>query len=206
MNQITYAGTRYAPSKIICVGRNYVEHINELHNELPEELVLFIKPNSALADELFLPTEKCRYEGEICFLFKAGAPVAAAFGLDLTLPEVQNRLKSKGLPWEKAKAFDHSAVFTEFVPVPEIDTLRLELWINGALRQEGGMELMIHKPAEIMAEIAKWFTLKDYDIVMTGTPKGVGELNAGDVLVGKLFAGTTLLMEKEWRALNLSMS
>lgn len=201
MNQITYAGRKYSSSKIICVGRNYVEHIQELQNELPGEIVLFIKPNSALAEELRLPGEKCRYEGEICFLIKERSIVAAAFGLDLTLVEVQNRLKAKGLPWEKAKAFDRSAVFTDFVPVTDYTALRLELWVNGELRQAGGVDLMINKPGAIISEIMNWFTLEDYDIIMTGTPQGVGDLNAGDVLVGKLLQGNVLLTQKQWTVL-----
>ena len=198
MSSIIYNGREIVPSKIICVGRNYVEHIHELANEVPDELVLFMKPNSAIATEVRLPREECRYEAEICLLVEGGVLVGAAFGLDLTLPVIQNRLKAKGLPWEKAKAFDNSAIFTDFVPINDWCGLSLELWINGELRQRGGVELMIYQPEDIIKEICRWFTLNDGDIVMTGTPKGVGDLLEGDRLLGKLLLNDQLLVSREW--------
>lgn len=198
MKHISYAGATYAPGKIVCVGRNYVEHIRELNNEIPEEPVLFIKPNSAIAEKLKLPAEKCRFEAEISLLVSGGAYVGVGFGLDLTLSEVQNRLKAKGLPWEKAKAFDGSAVFSPFVPCDNVSGLRLELWLNDQLQQTGGVELMIYRPEQLLTEIKRYFSLQDYDVIMTGTPQGVAELRAGDRLEGKIFNHDQLLTEQSW--------
>ncbi len=198
--EIMYKKKNYKPSKIICVGMNYVDHIRELKDKMPGELVLFIKPGTAISDQIELPDKKNRYEGEISFLTKGGRFIGVGFGIDLTLPEEQKRLKEKGLPWEKCKAFDNSAIFSEFVEIEQVDDLKLELWINNKLRQSGGIGLMIHKPAEILSEINDYFTLENYDIVMTGTPNGVGELKKGDTVTGKIYSGEKLLVEKEWIA------
>ncbi len=169
-----------------------------LQNEIPDEPVLFIKPNSALTETITLPETSCRCEGELSFLIKNGALGAVAFGLDLTLGEVQNRLKAKGLPWEKAKAFNGSAAFSPFVTFDSQAELQLELWLNGRLQQSGGVALMIHKPAEILTEIKRYFDLEDYDVVMTGTPSGVKELARGDRLHGMVKSGGRILVEREW--------
>lgn len=189
----------WMPSKVICVGRNYVEHIRELNNNIPEELVLFIKPNSSLSSQLFFPAEKARFETEITFLMVEGEPVGVGVGLDITLIEVQKRLKSKGLPWEKSKAFDHSAVMSSFVPMPtSLDHLWLELHINNELRQKGGVAEMIHKPAAIFEEVGRHFSLENGDLIMTGTPHGVGDLVAGDVFEASLWDGETKLLSHRW--------
>ncbi len=200
MNGILYQGEIFFPSKVVCVGRNYVEHIRELNNEVPGEPVLFIKPNSAIADELILPELPCRFEGELSFLIKKGQLSAVAFGLDLTLGELQNQLKAKGLPWERAKAFDGSALFSEFRPVVPADLpeLRLELWLNGLLQQQGVPEQMIYPPFVLLEAIRRCFTLEDNDVVMTGTPSGVKELIQGDRLRGLIFLRNKLLIEREW--------
>ncbi len=118
-------------SKIVCVGRNYVEHIEELGNETPESIVLFNKPNSAISDELFYFSEDTRFEGEICFLIENKKINRVGFGLDLTKANIQSYLKSKGLPWERAKSFDGSAVFSEFVEFNgNLESLKMELFIN----------------------------------------------------------------------------
>jgi len=196
MNQVFWGERAYEPSKIICVGRNYVEHIKELNNPMPGELVLFLKPNSAIGASLRCPAERCRYEAEICLLMEGGEVAAVGLGLDLTLVEVQQRLKAKSLPWEKPKAFDGAAVFSPFVDAPAaLDRLSLHLAINGETRQQGGVPLMLHKPAQIIAETRRHFTLCDGDIIMTGTPKGVGDLHPEDTLVAQLFDGDVQLLE-----------
>jgi len=200
MNSVIVDGQPVFPSKIVCIGRNYVDHIKELNNEMPYEPVLFIKPNSALADTLRCSQEEpVHYEGEIAFCVGANGLHAVGFGLDLTKRALQSRLKEKGLPWERAKAFDGAAVFGPFVSYsggPE--KLRLELTINNGLVQQGGYELMLHKPAQVLQEIASVFTLEEGDIIMTGTPKGVGILQRGELVCGKVFNGSELLVEASW--------
>ena len=202
MKVIHWLERTVSPGKIVCVGRNYVEHIHELQNEVPQELVLFLKPNSAIDEELWVPAERCRFEAEICFLLEGGRPAAVGVGLDLTLVEVQSRLKSKGLPWEKAKAFDGAAVFSPFVPF-DADNLRgleVRLSINDSERQRGGVVQMIHPPEAILAEVARHFSLDDHDIIMTGTPKGVGDLRAGDRFAGAIWQEEQLLVSQRWEA------
>ncbi|MDP8217976.1 MAG: fumarylacetoacetate hydrolase family protein, partial [Candidatus Theseobacter exili] len=135
------------PSKIICIGRNYVEHVKELGDELPDEMVIFMKPNSALSGDLHLfHNEQIHYEGELSFLYEGGAFSALGFGFDLTKRALQRKLLAKGLPWERAKAFDGSAVFSEFVPFSgDFDSLTIRLKIDGLTVQSGGTELMIYK-------------------------------------------------------------
>jgi len=200
LNSVLFDKRKYFPTKVICVGMNYAEHIEELGNWEPGELVLFMKPNSSISSTLSVPEEVCRYEGEISFIVENGEYAGVGFGLDLTLVEVQKRLKAKGLPWEKAKAFDRSAVFSDFITLERLGNLRLTLSINGSAAQEGGEELMIHNPSQILAEAKRHFTLEDGDIIMTGTPKGVGSYKAGDRITGKIFDGEKLLLEREWVA------
>jgi 2-keto-4-pentenoate hydratase/2-oxohepta-3-ene-1,7-dioic acid hydratase in catechol pathway len=190
------------PSKIVCIGRNYVEHIEELGNEIPENLVIFLKPNSAISDELkSFHQEPLHYEGELCFLFENGRFSAVGFGLDLTKRELQSQLKVKGLPWERAKAFDGSALFSEFVEISGIDpSLTLELDIDGNNVQTGDIGLMMYKPDLILAEVLTFITLEDGDIVMTGTPKCVGIVKPGQVFVGKVQAGGEIITSVEWKA------
>ncbi len=198
-NFADFNGRKLFPSKIICVGMNYAEHIKELGSGNPKEIVLFIKPNSAISQTLFLPEERCRYEGEISFIVKGGELAGVGFGLDLTLSEVQKRLKNKSLPWEKSKAFDSSALFSRFVPFNDVESLKLELSINGQPAQNGGVRLMIYKPAEILAEVKQSFTLEDGDIIMTGTPKGVGSYHVGDSFKGEIISNGKVLVTGGWR-------
>jgi 2-keto-4-pentenoate hydratase/2-oxohepta-3-ene-1,7-dioic acid hydratase in catechol pathway len=192
------------PSKIICIGRNYVEHIAELGNEIPDEMVVFNKPNSAISTELnSYHLEQLHYEGELCFLVKDGGFSAVAFGLDLTKRNLQSKLKAKGLPWERAKAFNGAAVFSEFVKVnmTEInDQLRLELSIDEKIVQSGSVQLMIYKPTEILAELKSYTELNDGDIVMTGTPKGVGAITKGARFKGRVFISNQELVSMDWVA------
>ncbi len=199
MNSIKHNNKQITPSKIICIGRNYVDHIKELNNEMPTEPVIFIKPNSAITDEITLnENDAIHYEGEISFLVQAGKLSAVGFGLDLTKREIQSRLKAKGLPWERAKAFDGSAVFSEFVDFDKVEDLRLELSINNKPVQSGGCDLMLFNPHAILKEISTFMTLEDNDLIMTGTPKGVGVINHGDIFTGRIFAKNTLLVESTW--------
>ena len=171
----------YAPAKIVCVGRNYVEHIKELGNETPDQMVIFCKPNSAITDVLHAHLgEPLHYEVELSYLIKNRQPVAVACGLDLTKRKLQSTLKEKGLPWERAKGFDGSALFGPFVYLDSADQdLTIELYVNGELRQRGSTSMMISKPLEVVEEILSFMTLDDGDIVMTGTPAGVGVVEAG---------------------------
>jgi 2-keto-4-pentenoate hydratase/2-oxohepta-3-ene-1,7-dioic acid hydratase in catechol pathway len=135
-------------------------------------------------------------------LIKKGKIAAATLGLDLTKRELQNGLKNKGLPWERAKAFDNSAVFGEFVAIDEVDTLNFELFINGELRQKGFAKNMIYKPLEILKEISSFMSLVDDDIVMSGTPSGVGRYKENDIFFAKLFQGDRLIKEYVWNSKN----
>lgn len=200
MKSIQLNGSPVTPSKIICIGRNYVEHIQELENEMPTEPVIFIKPNSAISDVIESgQKDEIHYEGEICFLLKGGIISAIGFGLDLTKRQIQSRLKAKGLPWERAKSFDKSAVFSHFVDCHDnLANYRMELYINEELTQFATYELMIHKPESLLSEVSEIFTLEDGDILMTGTPKGVGLVNQGDAFTAKIYQNDTLLIEKSW--------
>lgn len=202
MNTILLDGQLITPSKVICVGRNYAEHIAELGNEIADDMVIFIKPNSAITSTLnSFHHEQLHYEGEICFMYSQGKFSAVGFGLDLTKRTLQSKLKGKGLPWERAKAFDNSAVMSEFVSLKNIDNnLSLNLSIDGQITQQGGIELMIYKPSEILNIIEQSFTLEDGDIVMTGTPKGVGVINANSEFKANITQNDNILVEAFWIA------
>jgi 2-keto-4-pentenoate hydratase/2-oxohepta-3-ene-1,7-dioic acid hydratase in catechol pathway len=203
MQTITVNGQSVTPSKIVCVGRNYVAHIEELGNEMPEDMVVFNKPNSAITDILRsqMGGEPLHYEGELCFMVKAGALHAVGFGLDLTKRELQSRLKEKSLPWERAKAFDGAALFSEFVSLPEnLASLSLELTVDGAPRQEGGVELMMYPPEAILKELTAFITLEDGDIIMTGTPAGVGGIHTGERFEAQVLAAGRSLLSATWVA------
>ncbi|MCE2595645.1 fumarylacetoacetate hydrolase family protein [Motilimonas cestriensis] len=201
MNGVLVDGETVYPSKVVCIGRNYVAHIQELGNETPDNPVIFVKPNSAIARELCTSADdEVHYEAEITFAIQSGQLLAVGVGLDLTKRALQSSLKAKGLPWERAKAFDKSAVFSQFVPFKgDVSELRMELYINEQLIQLATYDLMIHKPADIVAEVSSFMTLNDSDLLMTGTPKGVGKLNVGDQFVGKIFQQKTLLVEHSWQ-------
>ena len=192
--------------KIICVGRNYVAHAKELNNDIPDEPVLFMKPDSALLrnnDPFYIPewSKEVHHEIELIIrIKKLGKNIDKKFahryygeigiGIDFTARDVQDALKSKGLPWEKSKAFDHSAVVCpEFVSVeslPDRNAIHFRLDINGKTVQEGNSELMIFQFDDIIAHVSKYFTLKIGDLIFTGTPSGVGPVQIGDRLEGYL--------------------
>jgi 2-keto-4-pentenoate hydratase/2-oxohepta-3-ene-1,7-dioic acid hydratase in catechol pathway len=191
--------------KVVCVGRNYVDHIQELNNNLPEQPMLFMKPSTALChfrDELTVPDDRgeCHNELEIAIL--VGSPLSKAtvqqaqqaiwgygLALDLTLRDLQSQLKEQGHPWEKAKAFDLSCPVSGFIPRADIKNehdIQFSLHINNALRQSGNSINMIYPIHELLVEISQHFSLMPGDIVLTGTPKGVGALQNGDQLTAQL--------------------
>jgi 2-keto-4-pentenoate hydratase/2-oxohepta-3-ene-1,7-dioic acid hydratase in catechol pathway len=191
--------------KIICVGRNYVDHIKELSNDKPTDPVIFIKPDTALLDStqaFYYPSfsSDVHYELELVFrVGKVGKNIEAKFahkyidavglGIDFTARDVQSRLKDKGLPWEKAKAFNGSAFVSSMRPIVEADfsqSIDFQLLKNGDLVQQGHSELMIWNIAELIADISQYFTLKTGDYIFTGTPAGVGPVQIGDTLTGLL--------------------
>jgi acylpyruvate hydrolase len=192
--------------KIICVGRNYVAHAKELNNEIPDEPVLFLKPDTALLrnnDPFYIPewTNDLHHEVELIVrINRLGKNIDKKFahryfneiglGIDFTARDVQNTLKEKGLPWEKSKAFDHSAVVgPEFISIeslPDKNNIHFRLDINGKTVQEGNSALMIFSFDTIISMVSKYFTLKIGDLIYTGTPAGVGPVKIGDRLEGYL--------------------
>lgn len=191
--------------KIICVGRNYVDHIAELANEKPTDPVLFIKPDTALLEKdksFYLPkfSDDIHHEIELVFrIGKVGKNIDAKFafkyidsiglGIDFTARDLQSKLKEKGLPWEKAKAFDGSAFVSNFHPFNENQLksgISFSLNKNGETVQKGNSELMIWKLDTLIQEISKYFTLKTGDLIFTGTPAGVGKVSENDLLEGYL--------------------
>ena len=193
----------FTPSKIICVGRNYAAHIAELNNETPTNMVLFAKPNSAITDSLNSEHlgEALHYETELCFLVKDKQLVAVALGLDLTKRGLQSTLKEKGLPWERAKAFNGSALFTEFVAVNASCHYQFSLKIDGIDTQLGDTRLMLHNAEQILAEISDFMDLEDGDIIMTGTPEGVGKVVANSSFAVTLMDDQQELLSHQWQAL-----
>ncbi|WP_210446728.1 fumarylacetoacetate hydrolase family protein [Vibrio crassostreae] len=191
------------PTKVLCVGRNYVDHIEELNNAIPDSMVVFNKPSTSVTSSLSsFHQEALHYEAEICFIVENGQYSAVGLGLDLTKRELQSSLKAKGLPWERAKAFDGSAVLSRFVPTTglELTDLNLELFINCVRVQKGHVDQMLYSPQTILEELSSYTTFLDGDVVMTGTPKGVGEVHRGDIFLGRLKCGETTLIEIEWVA------
>lgn len=189
----------YALGKIVCVGRNYAEHAKELNNPIPTEPILFIKPESsavAIQRELNIPSTDCHYETEIAVLIGVtlssaseaevcSAIVGIGLGLDLTRRALQSKLKEKSHPWEVAKSFDGACPLTEFVRADQFaDLTKLEfsLHVNNVLRQSGRSDDMLNPIVPLIAHMSRYFTLKPGDIILTGTPKGVGQLHVGDSL------------------------
>lgn len=186
--------------KAVCVGRNYVAHIQELNNLVPDEPLLFMKPNSsfqALNERVQLNAflGEHHYEAELVLLVgeqidhntvtPLNGILGVGLGLDLTLRDVQTKLKTQGYPWERAKAYDGSCVLTPFLPIADIEdveSIEYRFWINNEQKQVGKVPLMIKSLGELLVEISKSFTLYPGDIVMTGTPEGVGQLHHGDHL------------------------
>ena len=203
MNQIKLASQNIQPSKIVCVGRNYSAHIAELNNEHPEQMVIFNKPNSAITNTLLSSHngDTLHYETELCFVIKNKQLAGVGIGLDLTKRALQSSLKEKGLPWERAKAFDGSVLFSDFIELtPEMTSFIFELHIDGKVIQHGETQLMLHQPAQILAEVNEFMGLEEGDIIMTGTPAGVGMVNAGREFKVALYSdsGQQCLLEHHW--------
>lgn len=203
MNRVSLNGKSIAPGKIICIGRNYAAHIAELGNETPEQMVFFTKPNSAISESLHAKHggEALHYEAELCFLIQDGKLHGVGIGLDLTKRGLQSKLKEKGLPWERAKAFDGAAVFSPFASYDgPLEDLNFKLHIDGQPQQHGTHELMIHKPDQILTEIQTFMSLNDGDILMTGTPKGVGVVRNGEEFNATVSAKESVLVQANWKA------
>tara|TARA_R110002124_G_scaffold6123_1_gene37293 strand:+ start:37517 stop:38128 length:612 start_codon:yes stop_codon:yes gene_type:complete len=189
--------------KIICVGRNYTAHIKELENEKPEHPILFLKPDTSIVlkkQPFFIPdfSNDVHHEVEILVkIKKIGKHIDRKFahkyydeiglGIDFTARDLQQELKAKGLPWEKAKAFDGAAVVGNFLPKStfnSVDTINFTLKKNETVVQEGNTALMLWKIDELIEYISKYFTLKIGDIIFTGTPSGVAKVTPNDTLTG----------------------
>ena len=187
--------------KIICIGRNYVEHALELKNDIPDEPVFFLKPDTALLPKnnlFYLPdfSKDIHHEVELVLMIsKEGKHIEEKFahryfdrvsvGIDFTARDVQQKQKEKGLPWEPAKAFDHSAPVGDFILLKEIadpEKMNFRLDINGKTVQTGTKELMIFSFDKVIAYVSKFITLRKGDLIFTGTPKGVGPVHPGDLL------------------------
>lgn len=192
--------------KIICIGRNYSDHIRELNNEIPDEPIIFMKPDSALLrnnDAFFIPefSQEVHYECELIVrINRLGKNIERKFahryydeiglGIDFTARDLQNKLREKGLPWEKAKAFDRSAMLSnDFIAknkLPDLSSIKFQLKRNGELVQNGDSAQMLFPIDELICQVSKYFTLKIGDLIYTGTPAGVGSVAIGDRLEGFL--------------------
>jgi len=189
--------------KLICIGRNYTKHIEELENEKPTDPVVFLKPDTAILlknQPFFIPdfSDDVHHEVEILVkINKVGKHIDKKFahkyydeiglGIDFTARDLQSQLKAKGLPWEKAKAFDGAAVVGKWLPKSKfenIDNIQFKLFKNDAIVQDGNTNLMLWKIDELIEYVSKYFTLKIGDIIFTGTPAGVGKVVANDKLKG----------------------
>ncbi len=192
--------------KIVCIGRNYADHIAELHNETPAAPVIFLKPETALVQRgqpFFYPdfSTDIHHELELVLhIGKNGRHIDEAFahtyfdaiglGLDFTARDLQSELKKKGLPWELAKAFDGSApispVFRPVAEFADLTNINFHLEVNGQTRQTGNSGMLLHPFAKIISFVSRYITLKQGDLLFTGTPAGVGPVQVGDQLVGYL--------------------
>ncbi|MFW1676538.1 fumarylacetoacetate hydrolase family protein [Pontibacter sp. JAM-7] len=187
--------------KVVCIGRNYADHAKELNNPIPAEPLLFIKPATsvvAMAEPFVLPRGlgEVHFETEMALLIgqqlrqaseadAAKAIAGVGLALDLTLRDMQSKLKSQGQPWEKAKAFDGACPLSVFLPpeqVGDLQQLQLRLTVNGELRQDGNTSMMLNKVLPLLSYISQFFTLEPGDVVLTGTPAGVGPVQTGDTL------------------------
>jgi len=191
--------------KLICIGRNYTDHIKELDNEKPTDPVVFLKPDTAILlkkQPFFIPdfSNDIHHEVEILVkINKVGKYIDKKFahkyydeiglGIDFTARDLQSDLKAKGLPWEKAKAFDGSAVIGNWLPktnFKNLNDINFSLQKNNTLVQQGNTKLMLWKIDELIEYISKYFTLKIGDIIFTGTPSGVGRVEPNDILIGSI--------------------
>ena len=202
MTTVIFNGEPVRPGKVVCVGKNYAAHIEEMASVPAENMVVFMKPATSIGTELLAALdEPLHYEGEICLLMQGGEVAGVGFGLDLTKRATQSKLKAAGLPWERSKAFTGSALFSEFVPAPaDLTLLGVELTVDGELRQKGDVSLMLYPPDVILKELNQFLVLEDYDIIMTGTPAGVGPVQAGEHFFGRVLDSENELVTGTWSA------
>lgn len=205
------SGKEFAIGKILCIGRNYVDHIHELGNEVPTAPVIFTKPASSVIFEgelIVIPgySADCHHEGELAVLIgTAGKNIppeqalehVAGFGaaIDLTLRDVQGELKKKGLPWDIAKGFDTACPLSAFTPADQVtnpQALQIRLTVNGTVRQDGSTGLMITPVRQIISHLSSIFSLEPGDIILTGTPAGVGPVVTGDLVAVEIPGVATL--------------
>jgi len=189
--------------KILAIGRNYAEHIAELKNEVPDEPVIFLKPDTAILcnnEPFYYPdyTQDIHHEVEIILrISREGKDIdkkfahkyydALGLGIDFTARDLQSKAKAKGLPWALAKGFNGSAPISEFLPlgqIPDLHNINFRLDVNGATKQKGNSGMMLNTFDDIIAYISRFITLKTGDIIFTGTPEGVGPVKIGDRLEG----------------------
>ncbi len=196
----------YEAGTVFCVGRNYVEHAEELGNEVPQDPIIFTKPYNAIRHgsyniiEYPPRTKEFHFEGELVLLLRGGgrnihaysaADVIAGYGvgLDLTMRDFQTEAKRKGLPWTVAKGFDGAAQISHFIPfesAPPFEELGFSLWVNGELRQRASTNQMIFSPEMLMPFISKFFSVRPGDLLFTGTPRGTGPLAVEDKIIMQL--------------------
>lgn len=191
--------------KIIAIGRNYAAHAKELNNEVPTQPVIFLKPDTALLKDnkpFYIPdfSSDIHFELEVVLkICKEGKHIAEKFaanyydeiglGIDFTARDIQSRLKEKGLPWELAKGFDHSAAVSQFLPKSQFDNLYnmgFQLKVNEEIRQDGHTSKLLFSFESIIAFVSQYITLKKGDLIFTGTPEGVGQIKSGDHLAAWL--------------------
>ena len=202
-NIVLYLPHNLREMKIICIGRNYAEHAKEMKDEVPTATVFFMKPDTALLKEedFYLPdfTKDLHHEIELVIkINKVGKHIEEQFahkyyseiglGIDFTARDIQAKCKEKGLPWEKAKAFDNSAPLGNFINKEELElnNIQFELKVNGQTRQQGNSKDLIFSFEKVISYVSKFVTLKVGDLIYTGTPEGVGQVHIGDKLEGFL--------------------
>ena len=202
---ISSSGEKIPVGKILCLGQNYLKHIDEMGSSRPQTPVIFTKPATALVQEgsaIQLPafSENVHHEVELVVVIGKGGKdidretseefiLGYALGLDITLRDMQSAAKKKGHPWALAKGFDTSAPISSVIPkeeVPDPHNLDLQLWVNGQLRQKGNTRDMLFKFDEMISYLSKFFTLERGDLIFTGTPEGVSQILPGDKLKAQL--------------------
>ncbi|MFN4111965.1 MAG: fumarylacetoacetate hydrolase family protein [Ignavibacteria bacterium] len=203
--KIRNTNKEFLVGKIACVGKNYLEHSKELGDEVPEKPVIFLKPSSSIifsGEKILYPefSKSLHYETELVLLIgKTGKKInqkdaidyiaGYTVGLDMTLRDLQTEAKKSGYPWTISKCFDTSTVLGDFVSASEIknpNELEIKLWVNGVLKQNDNTSNMIYSVEKIIEYLSYYFTLEEGDLVFTGTPKGVGEVKAGDKLIAEI--------------------
>lgn len=201
-----YSEEEYEAGTVFCVGRNYVEHAEELGNEVPQDPIIFTKPFNALRHGSYNIIEyppfsdELHFEGELILLLRGGGRNLQAFGpadviagygigLDLTMRDLQSEAKRKGLPWTISKGFDGAAQVSHFIPfesAPPFDEIGFSLWVNDELRQRAMTNQMIFSPEMLLPYLSRYFTVRPGDLLYTGTPKGTGPLAIDDKIVMQL--------------------